>query len=119
MSYPNASGSFVTPSSREVCQTGAVVNLYGLKVGLPAGIVHQRWSFRASDRATGTPNWSRNDAVDEVIMRRSLTLNVLIATLGIAPACDNTSSPSAPLHPPPVAPAPQPPPAPQRTATLA
>jgi hypothetical protein len=46
-------------------------------------------------------------------MRRSLTLSVLIAILGIAPACDNTSSPSAPLHLPPIPPAPQP------TASLA
>jgi hypothetical protein len=41
-------------------------------------------------------------------MRRSLTLSVLIAILGIASACDNTSSPSAPLRLPPVPPAPQP-----------
>ena len=41
-------------------------------------------------------------------MRRSLTLSVLIAILGIAPACDNSSSPSAPLGLPPVPPAPQP-----------
>jgi hypothetical protein len=41
-------------------------------------------------------------------MRRSLTLSVLIAILGIAQACDNTSSPSAPLRLPPVPPAPQP-----------
>jgi len=46
-------------------------------------------------------------------MRRSLTIRVLIAILGVAPACDNTSSPSAPLRLPPVVPAPQP------TASLA
>src|SRR5262245_32309222 len=41
-------------------------------------------------------------------MRRSLTLSVLIAILGIASACDNTSSPSAPLRVPPIPPPPQP-----------
>jgi hypothetical protein len=41
-------------------------------------------------------------------MRRSLTLGVLIAILGIAPACNNTSSPSAPLPLPPAPPAPKP-----------
>ena len=52
-------------------------------------------------------------------MRRSLTLGVLIAIFGIALACDNASSPSAPLRLPPVSPAPPAPPAPQPTASLA
>ena len=39
-------------------------------------------------------------------MRRSSILSILIAVLGIAPACDNTPSPSAPLRLTPVVPPP-------------